>query len=111
MPHLLITDVFKMTREERDTLTDQQVLELAYGIEYYEPSAGGIYGDAAIQARAIQSELSTRLDVIRAAKNRPASKLACQAARIICRKCGQPGQAGQHPFSTLPDGGVCDDCI
>jgi len=29
---------------------------------------------------------------------------------LTCNSCGQTGHAGCYPFSTLPGGGVCDDC-
>jgi len=28
-----------------------------------------------------------------------------------CVSCGQEGFAGSYPFSTIADGGECDDCI
>lgn len=30
---------------------------------------------------------------------------------LKCRRCGAVGAAGPYPFSTLPDSGLCDDCV
>jgi hypothetical protein len=30
---------------------------------------------------------------------------------IYCKKCGERGLDGQHPFSTLRGSGICDDCV
>lgn len=30
---------------------------------------------------------------------------------LTCKNCGQTGQTGGYPFSTLPSSGFCDDCV
>lgn len=30
---------------------------------------------------------------------------------LTCRHCGQSGYTGDHPFSTNPQSGLCDDCV
>ncbi len=34
-----------------------------------------------------------------------------QAAPLSCRRCKTTGKRGESPFTTLPDAGLCDDCI
>lgn len=46
------------------------------------------------------------LDSIKPPKQTPAPTTDCH-----CKLCGQTGRSGGYPFSTLPDSGVCDDCL
>lgn len=36
---------------------------------------------------------------------------ARQRGKLRCKKCGQTGNRGDYPFSTLPSSGRCDDCV
>lgn len=30
---------------------------------------------------------------------------------LVCKRCGALGHCGESPFTTLPDSGLCDDCV
>lgn len=41
----------------------------------------------------------------------PPSGAADPRPTLTCRRCGTIGERGPYPFSTLPDSGLCDDCV
>lgn len=42
----------------------------------------------------------------------PAARTAQEESpRLRCSRCGTFGHRGDYPFSTLPDSGLCDDCV
>jgi len=60
---MLINDIFEMPEAERAALTDEQIAELAYGIEYFSVEAG----PQARHQMSIMQELYVRLAAVKAA--------------------------------------------
>ena len=40
-----------------------------------------------------------------------AKKSTSGFGELKCKKCGEPGNPGEWPFSTAPATGLCDDCL
>ena len=102
---MLFTDLFK----NGCNVTDDEILEYAYGIANYAfdrlPS---------IEEETNLRNLRARLREIQAAE--AATKRAARAARAaprkidICRRCHTSSLDGAM-FTTVAGGNVCDDCI
>ena len=65
---LTINSVVAMDEAQRAALTDEQIMDLEYGILYYDPWMSNGAQEAKRQASIIGSELSPRLTAIKAAR-------------------------------------------
>jgi len=65
---LTINSVVEMDQAQRDALTDAQIMDLAYGIDYYDPWMSNGAQEAKRQTQIIDNELAPRLAAIKAAR-------------------------------------------
>jgi hypothetical protein len=91
--------------------TDAAITKNAYGLRYAEFDEE--QWAAKTRAEHVLWQLDAeRLDGIEAeAKAARVPQPATPRGRyLVCRACGQGGYVGEHPFSTNPASGLCDDC-
>lgn len=102
-----IADVFGMTREQRDALTDEQIVHLAYAINYYSPMDSAQWTSWWERDLAINQELKARLKIIEAQK-RAAHRRYVETLRPVVCDCGHTVAA--NLVMNASRGTSCPDC-
>jgi len=108
MTHLMLNDVVEMTRKRRNRLTDEQILDLAYGIR--NADAYMLARNCEVSATRIlkiQRELRSRLDAIEAAQPEP-QRETVRTSIVVCERCGR--KIPSLLAMTSASGTVCPDC-
>ena len=104
---MTINEVFEMTREQRDALTDAEIVHLGYAINYYEPMGSAQWTSWWERDLAINQELKARLSAIETAR-RAAQRRDAQPVRMVRCDCGHAAPANLVMNASL--GTSCPDC-
>ncbi len=92
-----ISELLGMTTEERAAISDETILDMGYGIQYYDTQNS--------QEFALMRELNARLKAIKAAAPTPQPRP--QSAMVAC-DCGHSVPATQRMNASM--GTSCPDC-
>ena len=104
---MTINEVFEMTREQRDALTDEQIVHLSYAINYYSPMDSAQWTSWWARDLAINQELKARLSSIEQAR-RATQRCNVRLVRMVRCDCGHTVPASEVMTASL--GTSCPDC-
>ncbi len=104
---MTINEVFEMTREQRDALTDEQLVHLSYAINYYSPMDSAQWTSWWERDLAINQELKARLSAIETAR-RATQRCNAQPVRMVLCDCGHTVPASLVMNASL--GTSCPGC-
>ena len=104
---MVINEVFEMTREQRNALTDDEIIQLGYAINNYSPMDNAQWANWWGRDLAINQELKARLNVIETSR-RAAKRTAQPVEMVRCPGCGQ--MVSKRLMMNASRGTVCPDC-
>ena len=104
-----IKEVFEMSAEQREALTDVEIKSIGYAICYYEPFDKTAWESWWERDREIKLELKARLDRIESAERAARQASAKPVEMAKCARCGRSVPRAAL-FGTNTRGAVCEDC-
>ncbi len=99
-------------------LTPEPDDERSYAASYYDYGVGGFAKlepirqlETEIYLRRMRVCVHERAKREATAADAPSQAILTSRPVLMCKRCSNSGHRGSYPFSTLPDSGLCDDCV